>query len=169
MFSKYYKCNNPINKPNSFSQYKVIRNEFTKLKRDNKIKHYKNFLEVNKKRHLQGIRSLVTIKPSNLNVITIIDKNGLLTDPIIIANYFNEYFANVGPSIENKVSASRYIYSDYLKDVQINHSFYLKPATYDEVAEIIQLLDINKSLGPIVYLYIFLRYVKISFPHAFLK
>ena len=32
---------------------------------------------------------------------------------------------------------SQYIYSDYLKDVQINHSFDLKPATYDEVAEII--------------------------------
>ena len=71
-----------------------------------------------------------------------------MTDPIIIVNSFNEYFANVGPSIENKISVSRYIYSDYLKDVRINHSFYLKPATYDEVAEIIQSLDINKSMGP---------------------
>ena len=152
LFSKYYKCKNPINKPNLFSQYKVIRNDVTKLKRDNKIKHYKNFFEVNKKKTSaiwKGIRSLVTMKSSNLNVITIIDKNGsLVTDPIIIANSFNEYFANVGPSIENKISVSRYIYSDYLKDVGINHSFYLKPAMYDEVAEIIQSLDINKSLGP---------------------
>ena len=61
---------------------------------------------------------------------------------------FNEYFANVGSSIENKISVSQYIYSDYLKDVRINHSFYIKPAMYDEVAEIIQSLDINKSLGP---------------------
>ena len=69
--------------------------------------------------------------------------------------------------IENMIFVSQHIYSDYLKDVRINHSFYLKPATYDEVAEIIKSLDINKSLGPpIVYLYIFLRYVKISFPHA---
>ena len=43
VFSEHYKCNNPINKPNLFSQYKVIRKEVTKLKRDNKIKHYKNF------------------------------------------------------------------------------------------------------------------------------
>ena len=97
----------------------------------------------------KGIRSLVTIKLSNLNVITIIDKNvSLVTDPIIIANSFNEYFANVGPSIENKISVNQYIYPEYLKDVRINHSFYRKPATYDEVAEIIQPLDINKSLGP---------------------
>ena len=71
-----------------------------------------------------------------------------MTDPIIIANSFNEYSANVGPSIENKMPSSQYIYTDYLKDVRINHSFYLKPATYVEVAEIIQSLDINKSLGP---------------------
>ena len=152
LFSKYHICKNPINKPNLFSQYKVIRNEVTKLKRDNKIKHYKNFFEVNKKNTSaiwKVIRSLVTIKPSNLNVITIIDKNGsLVTDPIIIANSVNEYFTNIGPSIENKISVSQYIYSDYLKDARINHSFYLKPATYDEVAEIIQSLDIIKSLGP---------------------
>ena len=67
---------------------------------------------------------------------------------IIIANSFNEYSAHVGPSIENKMAVSRYIYSDYLPDVRINHSFYLKPATYDEVAEIIQSLEINKSFGP---------------------
>ena len=53
LFSKYHKCKNPTYKPNLFSLYKVIRNEITKLKRDNKIKHYKNFFEVNKKRHLQ--------------------------------------------------------------------------------------------------------------------
>ena len=47
LFSKYYKCKNPINKPNLFSQHKVIKNDVTKLKRDNKIKHYKNFFEEN--------------------------------------------------------------------------------------------------------------------------
>ena len=71
-----------------------------------------------------------------------------MTVPIIIANSFNEYFANVGPSIENKIPSSQYIYTDYLKDVRINHSFYLKPATYLEIAEMIQSLDINKPLGP---------------------
>ena len=70
------------------------------------------------------------------------------TEPIKISNSFNKYFANVGPSIENKIPTSQYIYSDYLKDLRINHSYYLKPATYDEVAELILSLDINKSLGP---------------------
>ena len=48
-----------------------------------------------------------------------------MTDPIRIANSFNEYFANVGPSIENKISVSRYIYSDYLKDVYTSKSLLL--------------------------------------------
>ena len=117
LFSKYHKCKNLMNKPNLFSQYKLIRNDVTKLKRDNKIKYYRNLFEANKKRHLQF---------------------GKESGP----------FTNVGPSIENKIPSSQYIYTDYLKDVRINHSFYLKPATYLEVAEIIQSLDINKSLGP---------------------
>ena len=41
LFSKYHKCENLINKPNLFCQYKLIRNDVTKLKRDNKIKYYK--------------------------------------------------------------------------------------------------------------------------------
>ena len=92
MFSKYHKCKHPLNKSNLFSQYKLIRNEVTKLKRDNKIKYYKEFFEINNKKTSaiwKGIRSLVTIKPSTLNQLTIIDKNGSLeTDPIKISNTF---------------------------------------------------------------------------------
>ena len=154
MFSKYHKCKYPLNKSNLFSQYKLIRNEVTKLKRDNKIKYYKEFFEINYKKTSaiwKGILSLVTVKPSNLNQLTIIDENGYLeTDPIknSNSNSLYKYFANVGPSIENKIPASQYIYSDYLINLRINHSFYLKPASYDEVAELILSLDINKSLGP---------------------
>ena len=74
IFSKYHKCKYPLNKSNLFSQYKLIRNEVTKLKRDNKIKYYKEFFEINNKKTSaiwKGIRSLVTIKPSNLNQLTI--------------------------------------------------------------------------------------------------
>ena len=80
MFSKYHKCKNPLNKSNLFSQYQLIRNEVTKLKKDNKIKYYKEFFEINNKKTSaiwKGIRSLVTIKPSNLHQLTIIDKMAL--------------------------------------------------------------------------------------------
>ena len=66
LFSKYHECKNLINKSNLFSQYKLMRNDVTKLKRDKK----------KTSAIWKGIRSLVTIKPSNLNEITIIDKNG---------------------------------------------------------------------------------------------
>ena len=50
MFSKYHKCKYPLNKSNLFSQYKLIQNEVTKLKRDNKIKYYKEIFEINNKK-----------------------------------------------------------------------------------------------------------------------
>ena len=39
-------------------------------------------------------------------------------------------------------------YSYYLKQVCINKSFYLRPATADEIHDTIKSMDLNKSLGP---------------------
>ena len=98
---------------------------------------------------LKGIRSLVTIKPSNKSDISILDSNGeTITDPIKIVNSFNKYFVNVGTNVENKIPKSRIPYTDYLKKICINNSFYLTPAHADEILDIINSLDLNKSLGP---------------------
>ena len=97
----------------------------------------------------KGIRSLVTIKTCNRSNITILDKNGFsVTDSIKIADCLNNYFVNVSPNIDNNICTSKNNYFDYLKNIRVNNSFYLRPATYEEVCDIIQSLDVNKSLGP---------------------
>ena len=130
--------------------YKKLRNELTTLKR-NKLEYYKQYFEKNKKKTAalwKGIRSLVTIKPSNKTDISILDSNGeLITGPLKIANCFNKYFVNVGSTVENNIPHSNISYSHYVKQVCINKSFYLRPVTADEIHDI-KSMDLNKSFGP---------------------
>ena len=71
-----------------------------------------------------------------------------ITDPLKISNCFNKYFVNVGSDIENKIPKSNVPHTDYLNRICINKSFYLKPASKDEIIEIINSMDLNKALGP---------------------
>ena len=48
--------------------------------------------------------------------------------------------------IGNNTSKNNYF--DYLKYIRVNNSFYLRPDICEEVCDIIQFLDVNKSLGP---------------------
>ena len=132
--------------------YKKLRNELTTLKRYNKLDYYKQYFEKNKKKTAalwKGIRSLVTIESSNKTDIPILDSKGeLITDLLKIVNCFNEYFVNVGSTVENKIPFSNISYSHYLKHLCIYKSFYLSPATADEIHDIIKSMDLNKSLGP---------------------
>ena len=135
-----------------YTEYKKIRNDLTTMKRHNKKKYYEHYFQKNANKTAaiwKGIRSLVTIKPSNKSDISILDSNGeTITDPIKIVNSFNKYFVNVGTNVENKIPKSKIPYTDYLKTICINNSFYLTPALADEILDIINSLDLNKSLGP---------------------
>ena len=52
------------------------------------------------------------------------------------------------PMWRKKIPKSKIPYTDYLKTICINNSFYLTPALADEILDIINSLDLNKSLGP---------------------
>ena len=152
LFRKFRTASDDNTKTKLYNDYKTLRNGLTLLKRNNKLEYYKQYFEKNKKKTAalwKGIRSLVIIKPSNKTDISILDSNGeLITHPLKIANCFNEYFANVGSNVDNKIPHSNISYSHYLKQVCINKSFYLRPATFDEIHDIIKSMDYNKSLGP---------------------
>ena len=90
VFSRYNKAKDNDNKEILYHQYKKLRNDLTKIQRDSKIKYYKNYFEINKKKTSviwEGIRSLVNIKPPNKTVITSLDSEGKsISDLIKIAN-----------------------------------------------------------------------------------
>ena len=145
----------------------------TLLKRNNKLEYYKQYFEKNKKKTAalwKGIKSLVAIKPSNKTDISILDSNGeLITDLLKIANCFNKYFVNVGSNVENKIPHSNISYSYYVKQVGMNKSFYLRPATFDEIPDIIKPMDSNKSLGPNSIPTYIMKLCNIFFPSCLLK
>ena len=94
-------------KLNYYNHYKLLRNQLTSKKRESKIQYYKSYFEKNQQKSAalwKGIRSLVNIKPTNKSDVSIIDNGNILTDPSKIANCFNQYFVNVGPTVESKLA-----------------------------------------------------------------
>ena len=72
----------------------------------------------------------------------------MITDPIEICNHFNQNFVSMGQKIDAKISAGKYHYTKYLKNIRINKTFFLRPVKLKEIYDIILSLDLNKSLGP---------------------
>ena len=140
-----------VRRNNLYNKYKILRNNLTQKKRDSKIEYYTSYFAKNTSKianiqfnsiqfNWKGIRSLIKIKLTSAKDILILDDNGKLeTDPIAISNIFNKKLVSMGPKIDE---------SDYLKDIRINNTFFLGPATYKETSDIILHLDLNKSIGP---------------------
>ena len=88
------------------NDYKKIRNEITKDKRDSKKAYNTSYFEKNKHKSSEiwkGVRSLVNLKSAKTNIIKLLDKNkNLISDPKKISNTFNNYFSTIGPKIEQK-------------------------------------------------------------------
>ena len=152
LFHKYCKEKDPNAKNKIYNNYKIIRNLITKLKRKSKIEYYKHYFDINSNKTSavwKGIRSLVNLNTNTRKDIKIIDDNGInITDPKNIAGQFNNYFTNVGPSIDKTIPQSKYDFHHYLKKLKVDKTFFISPSEPQEVSEIIHSLDINKSLGP---------------------
>ena len=152
IFHQYCKEKDEQKRQIIYYKFKVKRNNLTSIKRNSKIEHYKNYFSLNSKKSAaiwKGIRSLVKIKQTSQRDILILDDKGsLITHPNLIVDHFNKYFVNVGPTIDNKIPLSKHNFTEYLQNVTINHSFFLKPVIPEDIQDIISSLDLNKSLGP---------------------
>ena len=147
LLHKVCKEKESIKRENLHNQYKVLRNSITKMKRDSKVKYYKNYFEHNKAKSSsiwRGIRSLVKISSKSRKDIKIIDEKGnYISDPLKIANLYNSYFVNIGPSIDNKIPTSKINYTYYLNNIKLDKSFFLSPTTTEEIYELILSFDMH--------------------------
>ena len=78
----------------------------------------------------------------------IIDHKGKIIIDQCIANYFNQYFVEIGLKTDKKISLTSKNYRDYLKDIYCNNTFFLRAVRTHEIQEIILTFDSNKSTGP---------------------
>ena len=156
-----YKESDPEQRTILHNEFKRLRNEITKDKRDSKKSYYHSYFEKNKLKSAEiwkGIRSLVNIKASKSSSIKLLNENdNLISNPKIISNVFNNYFSSIGTKIEHKIPIVPGSFKDYFekKDKNgkllinpLNASFFLSPTIPAEIETLIDALDIKKSTGP---------------------
>ena len=135
-----------------YDEYKSLRNELTKLKRDCKIEYYHKYFESNKHKASslwKGIRSIVNINKTSSKDITLMNDEGInVSGPKKIAGLFNKYFVNVGVNIDRKILKPLKHFEDYMAKINLNKTFFLTPTTPEELFDIILGFNIKKSLGP---------------------
>ena len=121
-------------------QRKEKRNYFLKYFEKNKT---------NMKKLWTGIKSIVNVKAKNqLSQISHLTDNGVrVTDPVKMANMFNQYFVNVGSNIDKSITRTRKSPLDFLRNRNVN-SMFLASATPQELETIIYSLNTNKAVGP---------------------
>ena len=81
----------------------------------------------------KGIQQLIRLKHESKrqpSVITVKGKD--VTNPKNIANAFNNFFTNIGPSLSKTIPQSKKNFKNFLNNSSLN-LFVLKPVTHDEV------------------------------------
>lgn len=123
--------------------FKRYRNTLTSVIRAARNNYYNSGLREgsgNSRKTWEIINGLIGRSKSNIvSSVELINK--LLTDDIVIAEGFNEYFCNVANELVQNTEQTSVSFSDLLPD-PVPHSLYLSRATQVEVHETIQSLKI---------------------------
>ena len=127
------------------------RNKLNHLLKASKRLYYNNYFLVNinnSKKVWNGIKEIVNFKAkTNQKTTKIVQNNTELTDPKVVANAFNNYFANVGANLARSIPDVNKSPLEYLKNPLCNN-FYLFPVTPAEIETQISNLNFAKATGP---------------------
>ena len=148
------KCNSRYH----WLKYKNFRNRVNREMNLSKSQFYHSEIENcaisgNIKKTWSLINSLAgkNKKPS-INEI-LIDSYNTISDPKITAEFFSEYFVNIGPRLASEAS-KEFSRSDHeltnnnsQPDIQKNSTFYFSQISVENVAMILRNLKVNKSTG----------------------
>ena len=131
--------------------YKRYRNLIVSLLKRSKQNYYEFFFiqnQSNAKKTWDGIRSLINVsKRKSLPTSKLIYKNKERTSNIDMAESLNDFFVNIGASVEAKIPQSKKHFSSYLVNPN-NKSIFVNPCTEYELRMIIGSLKSSKACGP---------------------
>ena len=133
------------------NKYKKQRSSVVSMVRGSKISFYKQyFLEhkTNAKKTWDGINSILRQnKKTRFLPTSAIDRNGnMATSAGNIATVFNDYFASVGKSLDDKIPKTKVNFKKYMPFYN-NQSLFLKPTDSYEVNNIINSLSASSACG----------------------
>ena len=133
----------------SLQLFKTYRNLYNKLLRAAKQLFYERELKLhqsNSKKSWDLIRSALNKKSDkNSSIANIIVDNCVITDPMIMANHFNEFFTSVSSNIAKDINPSDSPPDDNCKDNIPIFSFNATPVSETEIMKATNLLQPKKT------------------------
>ena len=120
--------------------YKTYCNILKRCIEMSKINYYQssfNNLKNDTKKIWKKINEIVNIKSSSSsspNLIKVNQQN--ITDPKIMANHFNEFFRNIGPTLANQIAPTIANFNDYLHN-PVTNVFHFTPTNPDEINSLV--------------------------------
>ena len=134
-----------------FTLYKRYRNIIVNLLRKSKGNYYSYFFlqnQSNVRKTWDGVRNLINVsKKKNTSPTKLIYKNEERFTNIDMAESLNDFFVNIGSSVEAKIPKSPKHFSSFLCSAN-NKSIFLTPCTSTEILTIINNMKSSKSCGP---------------------
>lgn len=151
LLRQFIKSKDNTLKSNLHTQYKIYRNSIVNLIRKSKQNYFTKYFQKNSKNSKkiwQGINEyLYRNKTKENNNISLNINGSTVTEPIEVANTFNNFFTSIADSIRDKIPKALNNYKQYLKEPLAN-SFFFKPVSEEEMANTIISLSSNKATGP---------------------
>ena len=139
-----------LNKPTdtNISKYKMYRNKLNISLRLAKQNHFSSLLEKEKHNMKNTWKILNSVLRSSKKPLggKFVDGNKTFSDSKEIANEFNNFFANIGPSLAASIKHKGKDFNSYLRD-QNSYTCFLKPTDVEEIYKVIRNLGNNKSPG----------------------
>ena len=131
--------------------YKKFRNKVVSEVRKSKNKYYAEYFakhKTNMKMLWSGIRSIINSKLNIGSSISCLTHNGVeVDDSKQMANIFNNVFVNTAKKINENIPRTRKSPLDYLS-FQNESSFFISPASPEEIKASINSLKSGKAVGP---------------------
>ena len=146
--NKLYRVKMRSNSPEAALKYNMYRNKLHSLLRaverdhfDQLLNSYKN----NLKKSWMVIKELINKKKSSRSSSRFYINNVCTTDKHIIADGFNSYFVNIGPTLANKIPETKQSPIDNMGTCNLN-SMFIEPVIENEVQSLIRNLK-HSSAG----------------------
>ena len=131
---------------------KKYRNKIIELIRQSKETYYQRYFDQNIKNSKtirQGIHEIISSRKNKNsgNVPAITSDDNTITDPVEIAQNFNNFFTSIGTNLQKKIPPTKKNFTDYLKK-QNSENFTIAPTTSDEISDLIHNYKSSKSVDP---------------------
>jgi len=130
-------------------EYTVYRNKLKKLLNKAEQLYYEHKFELfksNIKQTWQTIKYILNTKNSSPLMDEFLINNHMVSDKTIIAQKFNEYFTNVGPTLANKIPTASVNFKSFMKG-EFKNSFSMFETDINEVITVTKNLKSKTSSG----------------------